>query len=347
MEHSPHKTRRMEIRQFIVEKVRENTPHLTEAVKDHFKISRQAAFKHVNTLVKEGYLKATGKTNNRTYTFGAKRFLHFKTLINSSVSEDLIWSKNCLPLFQGLKNNVIHICEYGITEIINNAIDHSEGKHLEIGVDISPKEISIHVNDDGIGIFNKIQRELKLSDPKLSILELAKGKYTTDPKKHSGEGVFFTSKMFDYFLIRSGGLAFSHTINIKYDALWDVEDVAKIGTHVTMILDPLTKRTTKAVFDKFTDRNMTFDKTIVPVELAKFEEGNLVSRSQGKRLVARFEKFKNVVLDFTNINTIGRPFADEVFRVFPSEHKNTNLVPINANKEILDTIKSMKSGNAI
>ncbi len=347
MDHSPHKTRRMEIRQFIVAKVRENAAHLTETVKNNFKISRQAAFKHVNTLVKEGYLNAKGKTNNRTYELGAKRFLRFKTLIDSSASEDLIWSKNCSPLFQGLKNNVLHICEYGVTEMINNAIDHSEGKHLEVIVEISPKEILIRVNDDGIGIFNKIQRELKLPDPKLSILELAKGKYTTDPKRHSGEGVFFTSKIFDYFMIQSEGLVFSHGINIKFDALLNVEDAGKNGTHVTMVLDPLTRRTTKAVFDEFTDKNLTFDKTIVPVELAKFEEGNLVSRSQGKRLVARFEKFKNVILDFKNVNTIGRPFADEVFRVFPSEHKNTHLMPVNANKGILDTIKSMQSGNAI
>ena len=346
MEHSPHKTRRMEIRQFIVEKVRENIPHLTEVVKNHFKISRQAAFRHINTLVKEGYLKATGKTNNRTYTLGANRFLRLKLPINVTLNEDDVWDK-CLPLFRGLKSNVFNICHYGLTEMVNNAIDHSEGNWLEVIVDISPKEITIRVDDDGIGIFNKIQKEMKLPDPRLSILELAKGKYTTDPKKHSGEGVFFTSKMFDNFFIWSGGLAFSHLVNKKFDALLDAEDKGRPGTSVSMILDPLTRRTTKAIFNKFTDRNMTFHKTIVPVELAKFEEGNLVSRSQGRRLVARFEKFTNVALDFKNVTTIGRPFADEVFRVFANEHKKTHLVPINANKEILDTIKSMRNGNVV
>jgi len=46
---------------------------------------------------------------------------------------------------------------------------------------------------------------------------LAKGKLTTDPKRHSGEGIFFSSRMFDEFDILSGGV-FSH-INSKIERI--------------------------------------------------------------------------------------------------------------------------------
>jgi len=39
-------------------------------------------------------------------------------------------------------------------------------------------------------------------------LKLAKGKFTTDPSSHSGEGVFFSSKVADRFFIFSDEVAF-------------------------------------------------------------------------------------------------------------------------------------------
>lgn len=61
---------------------------------------------------------------------------------------------------------------------------------------------------------------------------------------------------------------------------------------------------------------------------------NLVSRSQAKRLLGRFDRFKVVVLDFSGVASIGQSFADEVFRVFRSKHPEVELVPINASSEV-------------
>jgi len=337
---SPSKSRRNAIRQFIFNHVRDDAPRLTELVKNAFRISRQAAFRHIHNMVREGYLKATGRTHNRKYSLGKKRFLDVAYALNGEISEEAIWTRHCSALFQGLKSNIVGICEYGVTEIINNAIDHSEGKSIRIIAQVDHNEISILISDDGVGIFRKIQREMKLAEPQHALLELAKGKYTTDPAHHTGEGIFFTSKMFDRFLIRSGELSFFHHVTSKYDTL-TLDEVENKGTHVLMILDPLTKRTAKGVFDSFAEREMRFDKTIVPVELIKFEGGSLISRSQGKRLVSRFENFRNVVLDFRNVKSIGRPFADEVFRVFASNHKKTKLARINTTPDIESTIKAI------
>jgi anti-sigma regulatory factor (Ser/Thr protein kinase) len=64
--------------------------------------------------------------------------------------------------------------------------------------------------DHGIGIFNKIKNMLGLLDERHAVLELTKGKLTTDPRGHTGEGIFFTSRMFDTFYILSGEVFLSH-----------------------------------------------------------------------------------------------------------------------------------------
>jgi hypothetical protein len=60
-------------------------------------------------------------------------------------------------------------------------------------------DTEIVIYDEGEGIFKKIQRELGLLDARHSVLEISKGKLTTDPDNHTGEGVFFSSRMFDDF----------------------------------------------------------------------------------------------------------------------------------------------------
>jgi hypothetical protein len=72
-----------------------------------------------------------------------------------------------------------------------------------------------------------------------------------------------------------------------------------------------------------------FDKTIVPVRLARLGNENLVSRSQAKRLVVRFDQFRRVILDFEGVPEIGQAFADELFRVFANGHPQVSLTTVN------------------
>jgi hypothetical protein len=108
--------------------------------------------------------------------------------------------------------------------------------------------------------------------------------------------------------------------------------------------DNHTARTTRKVFDQFTtDDDFTFSKTVVPVALAKYGDDNLISRSQAKRLLARIELFRTVLLDFKGVPTIGQAFADEIFRVFASEHPNVELIPIHASSEVRRMIDRVRA----
>lgn len=229
---------------------------------------------------------------------------------------------------------MLNIWHYGFTEMFNNVIDHSEASDVSISLSRTAAATTMQIYDNGVGIFKKIQAALDLMDERHSVLELAKGKFTTDPKNHSGEGIFFSSRMFDEFVILSGEVYFSHQFDKKED--WILHSsAAGGGTLVRMVLDNHTARTTKKIFDKFTSGDdYGFTKTVVPVKLMKYGDDNLVSRSQAKRLLARFDRFKVVMLDFNGVASIGQAFADEVFRVFKHKHPQVELVAVHASSEV-------------
>lgn len=293
---------------------------------EEFGRSRQAVNTHLKRLVDEGLIEAEGSTRARVYRLG--------TLAEASrgypregLREDVVWQEVFSPLLEDLPSNVMDVWHYGITEMVNNAVDHSGSVQVLVGLRRNALFTDAWVADTGEGIFLKIQRALGLYDPRESILELAKGKLTTDPANHTGEGIFFTSKVFDVFDIRSGRLHFMHDSD-ELDLLLERPQDAP-GTVVLMRLGNHATRTVGEVFDEFAaPEEYTFAKTVVPVRLAQYEGEKLVSRSQAKRLVQRFERFRHVVLDFEGVAEIGQAFADEIFRVFANAHPAIVLVPI-------------------
>lgn len=331
-----------QIRQFILENVEEHPADITAITSARFDISRQASHRHIQKLILEGLLLTQGSTRNRKYE--AKPIVEVSTTLPlQSLQEDKVWREHIRSRLENLPVNVLQICQYGFTEIVNNAIDHSEGTELTIYLKRTYKALEIRIMDNGVGIFAKIQKELGLDDQLHAILELSKGKLTTDPKRHTGEGIFFTSRIFDRFSILSGRLHFSH---VEPDNDWLVEDTEEIqkGTAVMMKIATTSQRTTKQVFDRFTvEGDYGFSKTQIPVFLARYGDENLVSRSQAKRLLARFERFKEIVLDFDNVDSIGQAFADEIFRVFTVQHPTIHLNYMNASKQVESMINRAKN----
>jgi hypothetical protein len=174
-----------------------------------------------------------------------------------------------------------------------------------------------------------------------AILELSKGKLTTDPDRHTGQGIFFTSRMLDEFSILSRGAYFSHEATQPADWILPDDD-PDTSTMVTMELDNNTERTLKDVFDQYSSGdNYDFSKTVVPLRLAKFGEEKLISRSQAKRALARVERFKSVVFDFAGVEMIGQAFADEIFRIWAKAHGDVVCTVIDAGPAVRKTIAAV------
>jgi anti-sigma regulatory factor (Ser/Thr protein kinase) len=247
--------------------------------------------------------------------------------------EDVIWRKIISPHLTGISQNVLRICQYGFTEIVNNAIEHSGSKTLKIKLSQNG-EIRFSIIDYGVGIFTKIKDDFGLEEPDHAMLELIKGKLTSDPRQHSGEGIFFTSRIFDTFTVASGSLQFSWIKNGGRFEFSNIENGP--GTTVTMAISVDSKLSLTNIFNEYADpdKQPGFYKTSVPLQIMQHEGESLMSRSQARRLANRFDRFLEVVLDFTGVDFIGQSFADEIFRVFAQAHPGTRLVPVNCTETV-------------
>jgi anti-sigma regulatory factor (Ser/Thr protein kinase)/biotin operon repressor len=332
-----------QIRQFVLANVEAHPNDIATLAAQEFNVTRQAINKHIQALVEQKALSVEGSTRNKRYHLHPLIEWEKTYALTSPLEEDRVWDADIKSLVADLPDNVRSIWYYGFTEMLNNAIDHSSGSEVTIYLERTAIDTEIIIFDNGEGIFKKIQRVLSLYDERHAVLELSKGKLTTDAERHSGQGVFFTSRMFDGFQIRSGGVYFSHEFNKPED--WISErDKSKGGTAVLMKLSNNTSRTSKQIFDNFSSGDdYAFTKTVVPVRLAQYGEETLVSRSQAKRLLARVEKFKVVIFDFTDVSTIGQAFADEIFRVFRNQNPEIEMTWLNASKEVEQMIRRAES----
>ncbi len=332
-----------DIRYFILKNI--DKQGLTTKVAEHFEISRQAANLHMQHLVTEGALVAVGNTNSRTYKLAPKASVSFLYKIEKGLEEDVVWRKDIRPYLDALPQNVLDIWQYAFTEMFNNAIDHSGGTTIYVNVTKTAIDTQIAIADDGIGIFTKIQKECDLADERQAIFELSKGKLTTDSKNHSGQGIFFTSRMVSDFDIISGGVIFTHEMGREHDFILE-RKTYQSGTTIFLKVGNHTSQTIQKVYSKYSVKNsLGFDKTVIPVRLAKYGADQLISRSQAKRVLARVELFQQVIFDFSDIDIIGQAFADQIFRVFASEHSEVRLSTRGANKAIQSLINfTIKSG---
>ncbi len=316
--------------------ISEDSRNVAARVAEKFSVSRQSASSWLSQLKKSGHIKTIGIGRGTQY-FLENTEIKRAVYLREGLSEDTVWREQCAPVVADLPENVKGIWHHGITEMVNNAIDHSGSDEVTVTMKRNGVFTECEVCDTGEGIFLKIQRAMNLYDTREAILELAKGKFTTDPANHSGEGIFFSSKIFNNFIIRSDALSFIH---IGSDDVLLTRETCEEGTKVIMRLDNDSPRILREIFDKFAAPDeYSFAKTIVPVRLAQHEGETLVSRSQAKRLTRRFERFQTVILDFANVEEIGQAFADEVFRVFASAHPEIKMVPIHMSTPVRSMVK--------
>ncbi|HEV8608335.1 MAG TPA: DUF4325 domain-containing protein [Tepidisphaeraceae bacterium] len=334
-----------EIRQALLEALFWSPASPVSAIADRFGVTRQAVQLHLRKLSDQGWIIGQGKVRWRQYRLAVVAEHQERFALRPGVSEDQAWDR-LRPRIADLAAHEQELYHYGVTEMVNNIIDHSGGKTARISLERTSASLSVTVTDDGVGIFKKVSAALNLSDPREAILDLIKGKFTTDPKRHTGEGIFFTSRSFDRFSIASSNLLFMHT-SLHDDWSVNVQKKPVRGTSVVMSLLLPAKRTLADVFVKFSSgpEDYRFAKTRVPLKLAAFIDESLVSRSSAKRVLARIERFDEVLMDFAGIGSIGPAFADEIFRVFAVAHPHVRLIPVNANEQVTSMIRRAQAAS--
>jgi anti-sigma regulatory factor (Ser/Thr protein kinase) len=339
----------MEIKKLIFSFLKKKNRITTADLVGKTGLSRAYAQMFLKDLADEGTIIRLGKANQAHYVLASKygapptRPSRVRKIItNQGLAEDKVLRqiKEESSIFQKMAGNVSSIIDYAFTEMLNNAIEHSASDKIDIIVMKTANEIRFTVVDRGVGIFNNIMKKKRLTSTMDAIQDLLKGKETTAPEAHSGEGIFFTSKIADRLTLKS----FEKKVvfdNVGQDIY--IKDIQSAkGTRVDFVLGLKSKKTLSDLFHQYTDESFQFSKTGVKVKLYH-QDVNYISRSQARRILAGLEKFKTVELDFKDVETVGQAFADEVFRVWQRAHQDIKVVIKSANENIMLMIRRAKT----
>ena len=319
------------IRRYIEENGSATGPELAE----YLGITRQAVSLHIRRLIANSEIFKAGSTRAARYfprqaaaiERAIKRDFAIAGLDEFTVYENISIT---LTLSQ-LADNVESIAHYAFTEMLNNAIDHSISDRCAIDVRLGATRFTFTVRDTGIGVFHSIADKFDLEDEHAAMIELLKGKTTTQPDAHSGEGIFFVSRVADRFVLRS------HRLQLEWDRDRDDVFVSEPrflkGTLVQFAILKDSRTRLENVFAEFAPEkyDFQFERTRVLVKLLQRE---YVSRSEAKRLLHNLDKFSEIELDMRDVISVGQGFADEVFRVFASAYPGIIIRTINAGKAI-------------
>jgi anti-sigma regulatory factor (Ser/Thr protein kinase)/biotin operon repressor len=290
-------------------------------LREHLGISRQALSAQLRPLIQAGEVLKSGATRGASYRLpgGGVPARLVRSLEIEGLDETAAYEVMAARLNLGseLTEPIEAIVRYAFTEMLNNAVDHSGAESCRVELALDERAASFAIRDRGIGVFATIASKLRLKDEYEAMVELVKGRTTTMPEAHSGEGLFFTARVASTFVLRS------HRIELEWDRARDDVFVRNRrhleGTDVRFSVRRSARQRLEAVFAEFAPAEFDYEflRTQVHVKLL---QRRYVSRSEAKRLLANLDRFRRIELDFRDVETVGQGFADEVFRVFASRH---------------------------
>lgn len=293
-------------------------------------VSRATAQRRLRALVRDGRLVREGAGRGARYVLPRARWERRL----DGLEEDRLWAEVRPSLADfGLSTRELGTVGYTFTEMVNNAIDHSRGRIVRVTAAASSSGVILEIIDDGIGVFRSVCECQRLSEDVEAVFVLEKGRFTTQPERHSGEGIFFSSKAANRYRLESGRVAWL-TDNDVRDTAIELLPESRRGTRVVLTFVPGKVFALEDVFRPWTDPDtLAFDRTKTTVRLAGFGV-QLLSRSEARRVTVGLEKFRHVTLDFTGVDLVGQGFCDEVFRVFASAHPHVALSPTAMNDSV-------------
>ena len=338
------------VTQWITPAALQHGATLPQHLMQRLQIGRQQAGALLRQLVALQWLHCEGSARSPLYRPGPLRQV-VKTYPLPGLQEDLPWRRDFAPCLD-VPSELACMAEHALSELLNNAIDHSGGSSATVSVRQTPLQLQLLVSDDGCGLFDRIAQSFQITEPRLAMLELSKGKLTSAPERHSGRGLFFTSRLADVFDLHANEAAFQCRA-------WDPRGwnssrpAARRGTSVYLALALDTPRTLDAVLQAHScsGQDYGFERTRVSLGLlGAGGEGSggtmLASRAEAKRALHRLPQFRQVEIDFGGIDRVGHGFADEMFRVFSGAHPAQKLLPVGMGPQVAAMIDSVRAAAA-
>ena len=311
-------------------------------------VSRRQANQLLRKLVASQWLVELGTPRKPLYRPGPLRQV-IKRYPLATLQEDLPWGQDFARCFE-LSKPIARMAQHAFTELLNNAIDHSGGTTVAVSMRQTPVQLQLLVSDDGCGLFQHVAQSFDIPDAQLAMLELAKGKLTSAPDRHSGHGLFFTSRLADVFDIHANNSAFQCRAWERHG--WRTGQPGLVanrsGTSIYLAIMLDTPRNLQSVLQAHSasGSGVGFERTSVPLILINgggTDSAMLASRAQARRATQRLGQFRHAEIDFTGIDHIGHGFADEMFRVFEREHPGLTLHAVGMTRQVAATIDHVRA----
>jgi len=294
------------------------------------RVSPATSHRMLRALVTSDVLERHGRGPAARYRL--RRIRHRFRL--AALEEDVVWRRVAegIGRIRPLPSEEQRSLQYGVSEVVNNAIDHSGGRWVDVAVAFEAGTTVATVCDDGVGVFRRVCADFGFASPREAIVQLEKGKLTSDPSRHSGEGLFFSSKAVARFRLESQGIAWI-VDNVVGDSAVGSSPV-RAGTQVVLAVVRGHTPRLEDLFRAYTDpAALRFTRTRTTIKLSNLGS-TLISRSEARRVVQRLTDFTHAVLDFSGVDIVGQGFCDEVFRVFARAHAEVTIEPVGMNDAV-------------
>src|SRR2546423_5259343 len=134
----------IEIRQAVLEAIFWSSASPASPVVEKFSVSRQAVQLHLQRLTREGLIKGEGKVRWRQYQLAPVATHQQRFQLKPGFTEYEAWSHLRPRLEVGADEE--ELFSYGVTEMVNNVIDHSGGKSVRISLEKTAVSLNIAID---------------------------------------------------------------------------------------------------------------------------------------------------------------------------------------------------------
>ena len=146
--------KRLNVKEAIERALAEKDVFHTKNITEMTGLSRQAVQPRLRELVRKGELAVVGQGRTAGYRSTGKVTLFESSYRPEGLEEDAVWREMRQRLELLLDAESERQLQYALTELVNNAIDHSDASRIEVSCwKRSPSSLALCIADDGIGIF--------------------------------------------------------------------------------------------------------------------------------------------------------------------------------------------------
>jgi anti-sigma regulatory factor (Ser/Thr protein kinase) len=301
--------------------------------------SRAAAQRLLGRLVDAQWLERDGSRRRPLYRPGALRQVVRRYAL-AGLEEDRPWAQDFAAAL-ALPAAVARMLRHALSELLNNAIEHSGGRTVTVSMRRTPLQAQLLVADDGRGAFDAIRAACAIDDPAQAMFEIAKGRLTTRPADHGGRGLYHTAALADVFDLHANGhgwrrIAGGADGEDAAAARWQpVRTPGGAGTAVYVAVAIDTARTLDQALRAGSREGCRgwIDHARLPLRLLA-DDGVLESRALARRAAWRLERCAAATLDYAGIRDVGPAFADEIGRVLPQRLPGLQWQHVNASAAV-------------